>query len=202
VGSRPFDSILKRIAYHNDSYPPTPYREALRRVQRLAEAGKRGECPPEVTPSPTPSPVADMMGLGRKAPDFLVTDLTTSSSVRLKQWLGRPILLVFYHPNSGSAQEVLHFAQKILESNSEQVVVLGLAVSEDTERVLKQRATERLTFPVLSGKGLRLSYAVDATPKMVVLDADGVVRGSYIGWGPEVPHGVTEDLKKCRGPGE
>jgi len=49
---------------------------------------------------------------------------------------------------------------------------------------------------------LRLSYAVDATPKFVVLDADGVVRGSYTGWGPETPRGVVEELKRCRTAGQ
>lgn len=202
LGPRPFENVLKRIEYHSEQYPPTPYRDALRRVQRLAEAGKRGESPPEVTPAADPAPVSNVLALGRPAPDFLVPDLLNSSSVRLRHWIGRPILLVFYNPLSSSAPEVLHFAQRVLEGNSDQVVVLGMAVSDDTTLLTKQRAALRLTFPMLSGTGLRLSYAVDATPKLVVLDAAGVVRGSYVGWGPETPRCVTEDLKKCHGPGE
>jgi peroxiredoxin len=201
-GPRPFENILKRIEYHCEQYPPTPYRDALRRVQRLAEAGKRGEAPPEVTPATDPTPVSNILALGRPAPDFLVPDLTNNNSVRLKHWIGRPILLVFYNPTSSSASEVLHFAQHVLDGNSDQVVVLGMAVSDDLTLLTKQRAALRLTYPMLSGTGLRLSYAVDATPKMVVLDAAGVVRGSYVGWGPETPRSVTEDLKKCHGPGE
>ena len=52
-----------------------------------------------------------------------------------------------------------------------------------------------LTFTILSGKGLRQSYAVEATPKLMVLDANGVVRGSYDGWGPETSTSVTAELK-------
>jgi peroxiredoxin len=201
IGPKPFEALLKRIDYHTQQYPPTPYRDALKRVQRLAEAGKRGEVPME-KPAEEAPPVSNVISLGKPAPDFLVGDLVTGNSVRLRRWLGRPILLVFYSPNSASADAVLHFAQKTLEGNSEQVVVLGLAVSDDTEKVLKQRASLRLTFPLLSGTGLRLSYAVEATPKLVVLDAAGLVRGSYIGWGPEIPRSVCEDLKKCRMPGQ
>ena len=41
-----------------------------------------------------------------------------------------------------------------------------------------------------------LSYAVEATPKVVLLDSDGVVRGTYLGWGRETPSAVTEELKR------
>ena len=62
---------------------------------------------------------------------------------------------------------------------------------------MKQRERLRLYVPVLSGTGLRLSYAVEATPKLVVIDAAGLVRGSYLGWGPETPGGVLNDLNDC-----
>ncbi len=201
IGAQPFDAILKRIEYHNQASPPTPYRDALRRVQHLAEMGKRGEAPAETKTGETTTAV-NVVGLDKPAPDFLVGDLVNGNNVRLRHWFGRPILLVFYDPTAGSAPDVLHFAQKVLEGNSEQVVVLGLPVSDDTTHILKQRAALRLTFPLLSGTGLRKSYAVEATPKLVVLDANGVVRGSWIGWGPEIPHSITEELKKCRAPGQ
>jgi hypothetical protein len=37
---------------------------------------------------------------------------------------------------------------------------------------------------------------VDATPKLVVLDADGIVRGSFTGWGRETASAVTEELQR------
>ena len=51
-------------------------------------------------------------------------------------------------------------------------------------------------IPLVSGKGLRQSYAVDATPKMVVLDGEGLVRGTYEGWGREIPQAVTQELDR------
>jgi len=48
--------------------------------------------------------------------------------------------------------------------------------------VRKQREELHLTYPLLNGLGLRKSYTVDATPKLMVLDAEGVVRGEYVGW--------------------
>jgi hypothetical protein len=74
--------------------------------------------------------------------------------------------------------------------------VLGLAVFGETDQVLKQRDDLKLTFPLLAGQGLRFTYAVEATPKFVVLDAQGIVRGSYTGWGRELPTLVNDELSR------
>src|SRR5207245_245601 len=137
---------------------------------------------------------------GRLAPDFVVNALTNKQPVRLQRLLGRPILLVFYSPTSRYAEELLRFAQSLQDMNAAEVTVLGLAVSEDTEGVLKQYADLKLQFPLAAGKGLRQTYAVESTPKLVVLDADGVVRGAYIGWGREIPSSVSEELKRWQRP--
>jgi peroxiredoxin len=197
VGPGPFDAILKHMQYHYDRHPPTPYREAIRHIQRLAEAGKRGEVPAQhAMGGATPVPLT-ILTLDRPAPDFLVPDLVTNEAARLSRWVGRPLLLVFYNPAAASATEVLRFAQDIQAAYPEQVTVLGLAVSEDTALALKQREDLQIKFPLLSGSGLRRGYEVESTPKFVVLDSAGVMRGSYIGWGPEIPHSVTDDLKRC-----
>jgi peroxiredoxin len=195
IGPRPFELILARIKHYSDSQPPTPYREALRSVQQLAEAGRRGESPP-LTVAPESAPVAPVIALNRPAPDFLTTDLASRESARLHRWLGRPVLLVFYNPASALGEEVLLFAQKLQTAHADSLSVIGLAVSDDVQRALKQRDQLKLSFPLLSGTGLRLSYAIDATPKLVLIDSTGTVRGSYVGWGLETPHSITEDLKR------
>ena len=55
----------------------------------------------------------------------------------------------------------------------------------------------RLTFPTLAGKALKFSYDVEATPRFVVVDSEGVVRGAYTGWGPEIAPALGADLKRC-----
>ena len=195
VGPRPFEALLTRIQNITVTSPPTPYREALKHVQRLAEVGKRGEAPPEL---PADDDLVPQIAHGKPAPEFLVKDLTTKESVRLRHWLGRPTLLVFYSPTSPTIDSLLRFAQDVHDRHGDTVHVVTLAVSEDVERVLQQRRDMKVTVPVLSGTGLRLSYAIEATPKLVVLDSAGVVRTSCIGWGPETPYSVLEDLRRCR----
>ncbi|MFN4257964.1 MAG: peroxiredoxin family protein [Gemmataceae bacterium] len=195
VGPRPFEAVLARIAHHVEHQAPTPYRAALDLIQRRAEAGRQGESPP-LNPAWEASPVAQIITLGRPAPDFLVPDYTAPQSARLYNWLGQPILLIFYSPTSPTVQEVLGFGRQLRREYGNHIVVLGLAMSEDKEQILKQRQDLRLDFPILSGTGLRLSYKIETTPKLVVLDAAGIVRGSWLGWGPEAPVSVKREIER------
>jgi AhpC/TSA family len=189
-----FEGMLTRIAHHVDNQPATPYREAILLVKRRVEAARRGESPPAPpTEEPVERPAIATVGL--QAPDFLATNLVTKESNRLQRWLGHPIVMAFYSPTSRSAEKVLRFCQSVQTANGKAVTVLAFAIAEDTEQVRKQQSELGLTIPILSGSGLRQSYGVSATPKLIVLDADGIVRAGYIGWGPETPAAVTEQLK-------
>jgi peroxiredoxin len=187
--------LRNKINYHLENQPPTPYREAVLQVRRRVEAGLRGESPPIVLTSET-TLAATMVNIGRPAPDFIAPDFTNRESARLRRWEGRPILMVFYAPSSGTAEELLQFAQSVQERFRDQVAVVGLAMTDDGERVLKQREELNASFPVLNGNGLRMSYGVDATPRMVLLDAGAVVRGIYVGWGSETRNEVLADIRR------
>jgi peroxiredoxin len=188
-----FDGMLARITYHLDHNPRTPYRDAVLQVKRQVEAARRGESPPPASHDEAATPTAAT--IGQRAPDFVATNLLNRQTVGLHRYQGHPVLLVFYTPDSLKAEEVLRFAQKVQDAHSQRVTVLGLAVADDTDRVRKQHKELALTVPILSGRGLRQSYGVDATPKLVIIDAAGVVRGSYLGWGLETSTVVGDDVK-------
>jgi cytochrome oxidase Cu insertion factor (SCO1/SenC/PrrC family) len=106
--------------------------------------------------------------------------------------------MVFYHPQSETSRLTLRFAQGLAEQYGDRsFAVVGLAVTGDTAAVQKVQDDLKLTFPSLAGKSLLRSYEVDATPRFVLVDGEGIVRGAYTGWGPEIPAAVTEDLKRC-----
>jgi hypothetical protein len=194
------ETLLSRIKQHLDSAPPTPYREAVVQVQRQAEALQRGDLPSpiiaakyvETEPAPATTAV-----LGGQTPDFTAPVFGSNQPEHFRRWHGKPILMVFYQPKSITATEVLQFAQSIQNMGHDAVVVLGMAMSQDAPEVLKQRDALRVTFPLLDGTGLRQSYDVEATPKVLVIDASGVVRGVYTGWGHEVPKTVLDELRRC-----
>lgn len=199
-GPPAFEALLARISRHLDGQPPTPYRDAVLQVQRRVQGARRGEVIPAKVEEPA-APIT-VATVGQPAPDFVVPGLTGKQSVRLHRLLGKPVLMVFYNPASAHAAEILRFAQAVHDTSRAGVTVLGLAVSDDDEGTLKQYEEMKLGFPLLAGKGLRLAYALEATPKFFVLDADGVVRGSYIGWGREIPGATVGELKRLLQPAE
>src|SRR5262249_59157699 len=95
-----------------DHRPATPSREAMLSVRRRVEAAKRGEAPaPAVAEQGTES--STVAALGHTAPDFVVPDFTAKESARLRRFLGKPILMVFYHPASPTTPDLLRYAQKV-----------------------------------------------------------------------------------------
>jgi peroxiredoxin len=193
------EALLARVQYHLDHQPPTPYREAVLQIKQRLEAARRGESPPAPL-NDEGSAAPAVAAVGTAAPDFLATDYTGHETARLQHWLGRPVVLVFYSPASTQAAPVLHFAQRLADAYHEQVAVLGLAMGGEAEQVRRQRDALGLTIPLLDGGGLRQSYDVSATPKLVVLDAAGVVRCGYVGWGQEVRGAVLVEVQRCLAP--
>jgi len=187
-------ALLKKIDYHLDHQPETPYRTAVLQVKRRTEAARRGETPPEPIPETKAAPT--VAALGQLAPDFVATNFTGGGSARLRQWTGKPVLLIFYHPASATTPDVLRYARELLATYPQRVNVVGLCVSDDAELVRRQHAEMRLTFPILSAGGLRGSFGVETTPKMILLDSLNIVRGGYLGWGHETPREVLDELKR------
>lgn len=192
---RAYEALLTRMDLYIQKAPPTPFRDALLRVRERVAANQRGE---RDTPE-TPAPVAQRLTIGRPAPDFVVQDFDKQSTLPLRTWRGKPLLMVFYQPGGGTAGLVLRFAQRLADQHHD-LTVVGFCTNDDVATVKRVAAELSLTFPTLPGKSLLQSYEVAATPRIVLLDADGIVRGKHLGWGPEVAPTLDEELKKIHSP--
>ena len=192
------DALLGRMKYHTDHHTVSlpVYREPLLHLQRRLEAARRGDAAPAVAPLERDSSSSSAV-VGKPVPDFLTTDYTSKESGRLRRWKGKPLLMVFYNPTSSLAEDPLRLGEEISAASRGEVGVVGLAMSADAEAVRKHRAELKLTMPVYDGRGLRQGYAVEATPKLMVIDADGVLRGSWLGWGEETRGAVLKELREC-----
>jgi peroxiredoxin len=193
--STQLETLQGKITHFLEDQPPSPFREAAVQLKRRVEAARRGD-PSPIRQDADEKTSPSVAKLGYTAPDFLASDFDSKESIRPRRWLGKPVLMVFYNPNSPTAEELLRFAQAVHDAHGKEATVVGMAMSDDADKVRKQRSDLKLTFGILSGAGLRKSYDVEATPKLIVLDAEGVVRGSYDGWGQETAGGVQADLRK------
>ncbi|HEY7310503.1 MAG TPA: redoxin domain-containing protein [Gemmataceae bacterium] len=187
-------ALVKKIDYHLANQPETPYRPAVSQVKRRAEAALRGESLPEPVRETKTTP--SVATLGQLAPDFVATNFTSGGSSQLRRMAGKPVVLVFYHPASPTTPAVLRYAQQLLAKYPQRVNVVGMSVSDGAEAVRRQHDELGLTFPILGGSGLRGSFGVESTPKIVLLDGSNIVRGEYLGWGQETPSEVSEELKR------
>lgn len=194
---RAFEVILAKVSHHVESQPATPYRDAVLQVKRLVQAAQRGESPP-APPAEDDDlwPTEAGLTVGRKAPDFVTTNLLTKESATLSRWQGKPLLMVFYTPTSVTVSKLLQFAQEVQQRMGDRVAVAGFVIADDLDKVRKQREELQISLPLYSGKGLRLNYSVDATPKLIVVDGDGIVRGTFTGWGLETAAAVDAELQQ------
>jgi peroxiredoxin len=188
-------ALVRKIDQYLGNQPETPYRPAIVQVKRRVEAAQRGETPP--TPIADIRPIPTGAAIGQRAPDFIASDFTGSGSAQLRRWLGKPVVLVFYHPSSTTTPTVLRYAQKLVAKYPQRITVAGMSISDNADLVKRQHAELGLTFPLFSASGIRASFGVASTPKIILLDSSNIIRGEYLGWawGDETARELEEELK-------
>lgn len=196
-------ALVARADKHLQTPSTSPYREAIAHLRDKLEASRRGEITstvaPEVPGGPeNPPPAAPSeVKLGHPAPDFVATDMCVAGkTASLKNWRGKPVLLVFYNPNSRTLDAMMRFVSDLANEHQKLAVIL-LAMSGTPAEVSAQKIAKHWSYPILSGAGLNQSYTVDATPRFVLIDASGIVRAMLTGWGLEAPAELTTELRNC-----
>jgi hypothetical protein len=194
------DALLAKAHAYLESQARTTYREALVHLQQRLEAAKRGETPAELPSAIQLEEVTSTpqrrIAVGKPAPDFLTADLAhPGQAVSLRQWHGQPVLLFFFNPESRFLDELMELLRGVARRHKE-VVLLGLTMSNDAARIARLQTEKGWNIPVLNGTGLRSSYGVDCIPKLVLIDAEGVVQAGVVGWGSETPSELQAELKR------
>ena len=128
-------------------------------------------------------------------PDFVARELSGKQSARLSRLLGRPVLVFFYSPTSDLGKEVLQFAKTLTQQHGDKLAVMAMAVTNDADFALKQHATMQLPFAILDGRGMHLTFGVKDTPRLVLLDGEGIVRSADTGWAYQVPREIQDELQ-------
>jgi len=187
---------LRKVAIHLENTPPTPYRKAITHLTQRVESARRGDLllQADYTVEEPAVPIGPLR-VGQKAPDTVLTDLVTGKTMSLNKLLGRPSMFVYYNPQTKIGVDVLQFAKAAAAKMGDRTGILAMAVTTDLEFAQRQHADLRLPFPILDGSALRLAFAVEATPRFIVLDADGYVRAATTGWAPQVGEEMLEEIR-------
>lgn len=121
---------------------------------------------------------------GSRAPAFQAErpDGTTFDSGALR---GRPVVLNFWATWCPPCVEELPSLEGLHRAlGAEGLAVVAVSVDDEPQELRRFVARQRLTLDVLRDPGTHAvarRYGVEAFPTTFVLDADGVVRGVYVG---------------------
>lgn len=193
--AKDLSAIGKRIETQMELQTPTPYRESIFQTKKMVEMAIKGETQDRVI-VPVSTKGLKVASIGTMAPDFVAQDFMKLESVRLNRLHGKPVLMVFFNPKSPLVDEVLAYTQGVQNGFGNQITVLGMSVVEDQAKVKKLMETGKYKFTVLDGSGLRTSYDLEATPKVVLLDSEGIVKLSCLGWGQETQQEIIREIRK------
>jgi hypothetical protein len=197
AGPKPFEALSKRITTYMSDHSANdndtvPYREAIAAVRKRAESAAKGNLPP----APPPETVAaktDPLTIGQLIPDITAGGITSTGSAKLSALKGKTVLLAYFQPSTSSARAVLKLSDELHARKLG--TVLPLAIGDPAE-AKKLHVEQRLSVPIYNGLDVYKTHGLDATPVLVVVDADGVVRHVTRGWGGETPAAVSREFER------
>jgi cytochrome oxidase Cu insertion factor (SCO1/SenC/PrrC family) len=128
---------------------------------------------------------------GREAPPLTGIALADGKKVDLADFRGKTVLLDFFSTSCPSCKRILPDVEELQEQGGDRLQVL-LVSTDPPEQLRSYLAAEdsRLLALVEDGTAHR-AYGVDTIPYLVVIDADGRIRGDFIGdirWSDVEPH--------------
>ena len=193
-GPKLFESRLAKLdAYMDESGASGPYREAVLAVRRQLDAARRGETVTKMSPAAL-APAAARRSAW-PAPGQLAADFT-AGPFRLAESHGKPVLLVFFAPDSDTTDLTLAIADALHLKYGTRAVVVPLTVWGGA----KERDRRKLTVPVYDGTQAEAAYAVESVPRFVLVDGGGVVRWAFRGVGDETGYSARAELDRLLPP--
>ncbi|HZZ80921.1 MAG TPA: redoxin domain-containing protein [Gemmataceae bacterium] len=195
------DAAIHRVAYHlehPDTQQATPYRKLIGHLKVALEKAKAGEMPVRSSVDDPQPLTGTTVEVGKRAPDFTASSLISATTHRLGDHRGKPVVVFFYNPSTALGREVMAYMKRLSDTQADRLAIFALAVTQDGDLVRAQHKELKLSFPILDGNGMRLSYGATDTPRFVVLDGDAVVRFAETGWGYHTPYMIEEVLQQSQ----
>ena len=193
------DAQITRIAHFVDRGRDLAYRPVFAHLVSTLENAKKAEAPvPLGQEESAPLPTLRGIGVGHRAPDFLISAFTQEEPTRFQAKSEKPTLVFFYSPTSTMTREILMYARQLSQRKGTPVRVLAFAVAPDAELVRKQHQEFRLNIPIHDGNGMRLTFGVEQTPRFVVIDREGLITFTQTGWGLHTPFELDDVFERCQ----
>lgn len=177
-----------------ENQAPTAYRLSIQRLLKQAEAleqrANSREQPTEFVGTRRGAPI------GRPARAFVVRNLEKEESFTLKSLQGQAVVLVFIDPNGKLGTQTLSAIAKAVETHGEGVRLLAVCSRADEATLTSLRTNSPGNYTLCSGRGVDKSFGIQGLPHTLFIDGEGILRGSYPGFGPETYPFLSAALKQ------
>jgi len=123
--------------------------------------------------------------VGNKAPDFTLTDINTDEEnveYTLSEYLGKVVVMTFWGWTCISCKEeempaLQHEVWDVYPHEQVSVVSINQDVTPNLDDIRGYIADKEITYPMLvDGLKTAVDYLVFATPILIILDHEGVIR--------------------------
>jgi cytochrome oxidase Cu insertion factor (SCO1/SenC/PrrC family) len=132
----------------------------------------------------TPSPPASQTMTGTLAPDFTLTDVD-GNTFRLSDQQGKVVVLMFMYTKCPACVAASPYARELRAKFGGNVamVMISTQPSVDTDSVLRDYRNENAMGWTAIGDTAQvsLSYAVQYTPTIIIIDKNGYIRYQHVG---------------------
>ena len=195
---KPFDGLLNHISTYEINFKSreeSSFREVLVQLKQKAEMARRGQIPPNLNADETIETNFSELKLNQSAADLLVSRLDDEGKLRLKRLRNTPVVLLYLQPTSSALRESLEFSDRLISKYEDRLAVVPLMIGK-LETLGTIRREWQIKLPIYDGNEARLRHRVESTPRVVILDREGVVRAILDGWGKESPELIQRELEK------
>ena len=188
-GERPAKAVLGTLKHDlklalEQQAKATPYRPALKELHRAIVDAEASLAQRRPTP-PAPGALA-AAALGQPARNFAVKELAGERRT-LKDFKGQALAVVFVNPDSTLSRKTLtEVAAAAAASPGVKPVVLAVCPKLDEAIAKRLRDAVPGAYRVCQAQSTDRAYGVRALPHALAIDAQGVLRANFVGYGPEL----------------
>ncbi|HTE40401.1 MAG TPA: TlpA disulfide reductase family protein [Steroidobacteraceae bacterium] len=135
---------------------------------------------------------------GRQAPDFVLKTLE-GGNLRLSEFRGEVVLINFWASWCGGCRQAMPALNDIYEKYRHVgLVMLSVNLDEEAHRAADMSESLKIKFPVLldDRKIASQAFKVDNMPLTVLIDREGTVRFTYVGYNAGDESKILAPLRK------
>ncbi|MBN2544107.1 TlpA family protein disulfide reductase [bacterium] len=141
--------------------------------------------------------------LKKPAPDFTLTNIKNGEKIELKKYFGRTIVMHFFSLECEACEKEIKWMEDI-QALGEDVAVFGICMDVGRkEEVLEFISDKKMSYPILLPMDVKEDnqlepYYGGGTPITVVVDKNGIIQESMVGFSTRGLQNIEKLVKRIR----